>query len=214
MAALDRLSSILSSVQLHFKNKKQKIVTEKSPFRLSILNQDMVEKIYQEWKPSLELAQQKLLKEDGFLTDWKKVNDTTLAQRLLDFSLELYKPAGTIPLSTLLRYEDLGAEERTASLTQGVLPLLRVSFDHLGVGYSTLENFFVVTEGKGAEIYKKVAQAEEKWQPLESNTPYAVFCVQVRQMIPLEAMVHFQECGEKAHTQFKRITDKEQEESR
>lgn len=154
-----------------------------------------------------------LLEEEAFLSDWKNVDDLKLSQRLLAFCSEIYEPVWETSLNELfLEYEEINTDDAANFLSRGILPLLRLDFDHLGVGYSTLANFFVSAESKKSALFRRLGQEEKEWQRLISDNQFLVLYVQVRQMIPFDAMRHLRERGESAERRLSSLNDEEEEE--
>jgi hypothetical protein len=210
-AKLDRLSSFLASVQLHFQKEARSFFEDKSLFRRSILNQDILEYIYTRLELPVEKMRVMLLEEKGFFSDWKSADDLKLAQRLLVFCSEIYEPVWETSLNELLlQFKEEAVEDTAAFLSQGILPLLRLSFDNIGVGRSTLSNFFISAGGNKSALFQKLEDGEKEWQYLESNNHYFALGTQVRQMIPLDAVQHLRERGERAITTLASLKDKKE----
>ncbi|MBT7074943.1 MAG: hypothetical protein HN922_08545, partial [Anaerolineae bacterium] len=210
---LNRLSSFLASVQLHFQKESIRLFGDDSLFRRSILKQDILERIYTSLEPPLERTCVTLLEEEAFLSGWQSVNDLQLVQRLLAFCSGVYESVwGTSLNELILEYKELDVDDAAIFLSQGVLPLLRLDFDHLGVGHSTLENFFVSADSTKSALFRKLGQEGKEWQRLISNNQFLILCVQVRQMIPFDAMRHLWERGESAERRLSGLKGEEKEE--
>lgn len=189
LAGLDRLSSFVASVQLHFEKEALRITEDTSSFRLSVLDQGVFEWAYTRWKQPLEAMRVVLLEQALFFLDWQDADDLKLAKRLLDFGLEVFQPVWQLSLNEILvQHEHLDTKSLADLLSQGMLPLLRLNFDHLGAGCSSQANYFLSADIKQSTLFADLEQSELNWQCLVIDNKYFVLCCQIRQMIPLGAL--------------------------
>lgn len=193
---VDRFSSVIASVKLHFEQKAHKFEEENFDFfRVPLLSAELISDIYDANQPAFALSRMSLL-QAGFFSEWELISDQILAERLYEFSREKFSHFSNIDLDKLLLQHDQLSPQKIADLfTQGMLPLLRVSFDHIGVGHSTLMNFLIAVNAKDSPVYHLLGKDELFWQSLESSHPASMIAVQVRRAIPLSAMVSIADLG-------------------
>ena len=136
LACLDRANESLKDLQIvlqtvcnGFEKENKNITQNNSPFRWYPLNEALIERAYEQAKPTLEEIRFTLLK-DGYLESWRQTTSEKLGNWLLDLCRRTYQDVQDISAEeSLVHWKDETNESIAATLAQSVVPLLRPNFD-------------------------------------------------------------------------------------
>lgn len=194
--SLKRLQSALDKLQLQFNEQASELIYTPSLFRLSALDESVLNWAYYYGNRPQDGFRHALLGEHGFMSEWQKSKSRTFWQRLEGFCTEVYQGLSKTDLEEALHHRDgKDAGFLALSMMQGSVPLLRPNFDQTGSGSSFQLRFLQCKDPFSSSLYSTFKNDEQEWEYVSTDDVLLATCCRVRMMIPGTALKHIFERG-------------------
>lgn len=194
--SLKRLQSSLDKLHIEFNKRTKQALPSPSLFRLSALDEAVLDWAYYQGRRPQEGFRHALLGEHGFLKEWQKSNSHSLQEGLERFCNEVYQPVSETDLEEALQHRNGGESDSLAhSLIQGSIPLLRPNFDQTGSGSSFQLRFLQCKDPTSFPLFPAFQADEQEWEYVNTDDLLLATCCRIRMMIPATALTQVLERG-------------------